>query len=133
MSHFYAFYTDETMNSCALVHPQTAFPVSACPELAGQSNLLIETAPLRALEIYQINPSSESVESTLSLLGSGRRQLIAEKATLPPHGARKTVWTSDVFADEERVNIGFDGVPGPNAKPLVFQIFKDGAFTACHS
>jgi len=131
-AHFYTLFQGKDLSSVAMVHPQTLFNVPACPDLTATSLLLIPIQKLAAVEIYQINPSAAAVPSTLSLMHEGKR-LVSEAATIPARGSRRVSWPSKNLMSYEYVTLETQGMTADNAKPLIFNQFEDGSFTASHS
>lgn len=129
--HFFSLYHDDDMGSCGLIHPQTLINQKPRPEFHWQSNHLIDTSPLRSVEVYQINPSQESVTSEVSLNSIDADVLVSKTDVLKPHGSRRLKWEID-SSFPEFICIAMKGVPAPNAKPLIFVNFKDGTYGAAH-
>lgn len=132
-SHFYAIYHDDKMQTVALVHPQTPFAVEPLPEATFQSDVLIDPTLLDAIDIYQINPSQKSVPTTIHLKAMGGQILEECSAILAPRASRRVRFSMKTHQDAGLVFMSVHGLTGPNAKPLIFNIFSDDAFTACHS
>lgn len=130
--HFFAKYEDVKGTSVGIIHPQTAIGAPPASSLLWASNALLETPGVRAIELYQINPSHQPAPSRLKLLRATTGEILAESAaTLPPLGSRRVSW--DLPLDEQLVRIEASGLPGINAKPLAFLRFADGSFSAFHT
>jgi hypothetical protein len=132
-SHFYAIYSDANARSLAVVHPQSRFGVRSHAELKWTSNLLLALRDLKELEIYQINPSPDRVRTDLLLQDEQGNVLKHELSSVPAYGTRRVVWPVADLQGHENVLIGLNGLTAQNAKPLVFGIFNDATFNACHS
>ncbi len=132
-SHFYAIYSDANAQSLAVVHPQSRFGVRSHEDLKWTSNLLLALRDLKELEIYQINPSPDRVRTDLLLQDGKGNVLKHELSSVPAYGTRRVIWPVAELRDRDDVVIGLDGLTAQNAKPIVFGIFKDATFNACHS
>lgn len=133
-SHFYAMYSDETMGSVSVVHPQTARYREVPNHFAWRSNMIIWPQLCQSLEIYQINPTPRPASSQLRVETMAGRELVSsDSAPIEPMGVRRIVWPTAAFADHRNVVIAADTLTAPNAKPLIFLNFANGAFSAAHS
>jgi hypothetical protein len=132
-SHFYAMYHDPDMRSMALVHPQCMFQDPPAPTIGWWSDLLIQVNGLEFLDVYQINPGPAAVQTDLYMTDAKGKKIISSPGELRPYGARCVTWPKSIFASHKYVALGMQGLPAENAKPLVFNNFKDGSFSASHS
>ncbi len=128
--HFYAFYSSPSFESMALVHPQTSMGDQPTSN-HWRSNLLINPKNLKYLELFQINPGSKAWETQLFLIDEDQNQLQESRAIMSPKSARKIHW--EINPESKYLHVEATGLTGTNAKPLVFNNFKNGNFTACHS
>jgi hypothetical protein len=85
------------------------------------------------LEIFQINPSPAAAESVVSLHDMHGDVVTSGHGRIAAHGARRIVWSTQPLRSYPFVSLASDTLTAPNAKPLVFLNFANGAFTAAHS
>ena len=130
--HFYALYRSVESGSYALIHPQAAIGATPVPAGEWRSTQLIDTARVRSLRIFQINPCLSPATTSLRLCGLDGEVLQESTATLPPLSSREVEWPLFDFTARPFVVVGMKGLPGPNSKPLVFNVFFDGSFSASH-
>lgn len=130
--YFYAMYHDADMHSVAVVHPQTTFLETAPSGKTWRSTLIVATADIEALEIYQVNPVSEERQTSVAVCDLDGATLASSEASMGPRSVRRILWRSDEFSDREFVALSSGAMTAPNAKPLLFQNKKCG-FTAGHS
>jgi hypothetical protein len=131
-AHFYAMYHDEDMRSIAIVHPQSAmWEHSPAPE-SWRSSLIICPRKLKAVELFQINPTATAVQTEISICNLNDDRLASSSAQMPSRSARRISWLASDFTAHEHVVIASQSLPAPNAKPLLFQ-HHNGGFSASHS
>lgn len=128
--HFFAFYTDSTMNSLGLVHPQINLDTVVEPNRRWVSNLQLDPQSVMELELFQINPSLQSLESEAFLEDTAGNVLATRKELIPPYGTRRVLF--NLKERNEIFSVGLQGLAAANGKPLLFMHFKDGSFSCCH-
>ena len=131
-AHFYAMYHDEEMRSIAIVHPQSAMWQQAPALESWRSSLVICPKKLKALELFQINPTGAEARTEISICALDGDQLTSSSAQMPSRGSRRMYWAASDFGAHEYVVIASQSLAAPNAKPLVFQ-HHAGGFSASHS
>ena len=131
--HFYALYHTPEMESLALIHPQTELVDAPCPELVWHSNLTFDPATAHTIEAYQINPSAKPAHSELRLC-AGDEVIASAEAIVPPRGSRCVRFGPEQLASAKGLlHLCARGMTAANAKPLLFQVARDGSFSACHT
>lgn len=133
-SHFFALYSDRDMNSIGLVHPQTSLGSPVDSQRRWVSNLRLDPRRLRKLEMFQVNPSRESVTSEAFLQSEEDEVLATHREAIPSYGTRRAVF--DIESIESRCavfSVGLHGLAAANGKPILFLHYRDGSFSCCHA
>ena len=103
------------------------------PNGSWVSKIKINPDYLSHIDVHQINPSSEAVNSELNLLSDDLSILDKRDITLNPHGSRIEKFDVRKYGSHKLLSIGIKGLTGRNAKPLLMFYFKDGTFSGWHS
>lgn len=128
--HFFAFYANPAMDSMGLVHPQINLGTAAEPNQRWLSNLQFDPQKVVELELFQINPSRQPLESEAFLEDTNGDVFAAQKEVIPPFGARRALF--NLKGRNEIFTVGLQGLAAANGKPILFMHFKDGSFSCCH-
>lgn len=132
-SFFYAAYHDQAMRSISVIHPQTAKYSSLPDRPTWRSNMLLWPSRVNSFELLLMNPTTVDAVTDLQLVAGNGEIVASSAATVPPFGARRVVWESAPLRQYPYVSVSADMLAAPNAKPLVFLNFDNGAFSAAHS
>jgi hypothetical protein len=131
--NFFTLYAGPTMDSMGLIHPQTSLDAPCDPARRWLSNLQIDLRHVRKLEVFQINPSREAIESEVFLQGADGCVLENAKELIPAHGTRRAMFNLEPLESRcETLSVGLHGLAAANGKPILFMHFRDGSFTCCH-
>lgn len=133
VSSFYATYSEEESGSIAVVHSLNKLDLPAVPDVQWTAQMIIRPETLKAIELYQINPSSEPAPSTLFLYDDHMQTLASSGGAVPAYGTRRIIWDMSDFKQIPHLRIGARGLTARNAKPTVLYRFADGSFSGCHS
>lgn len=133
-AHFYALYRDEGMRALSVIHPQTAIWNHTPRPERWSSNMLIPPATLESIRFLQVNPTQRPVQTEIVLRARHTGEIVERSvAAMAPMGARSVTWQTDQLSSRDMLYLTSDSLTAPNAKPLVFLFFRNGAFSAAHS
>ncbi|MEZ4820509.1 MAG: hypothetical protein R3A45_11755 [Bdellovibrionota bacterium] len=130
---FYALYHDVDMNSFVLIHPQTSESDTPAASQKWKSTLYVSCDDLQYLDIFQLNPLSKPFESHLALVDQNNSILSESRYMMNARSCRKVKVNVQGFLQGACVHLESNGLAASNAKPLVFNHFKNGMFTGSHS
>lgn len=132
-SNFFTLYTGPKMDSLGLIHPQTSLDAPCDPTRSWMSNLQLDPRCVRKIEVFQVNPSRQALESEVILQGSDGHLLANAKELVPAHGTRRAMFDMEPLEKFcESFSVGLRGLAAANGKPILFMHFRDGSFTCCH-
>jgi hypothetical protein len=135
-AHFYALYHDADMRALSVIHPQTAMwkRSTHVDNDKWASNMLIPPSKLSCIRLLQVNPTRDVRHTEIVLRSLDGGNVVASSAArMAPMSTRSIQWETETLPSQEMVYIASDSLTAPNAKPLVFLFFRNGAFSAAHS
>lgn len=132
-SPFYATFIQNKLTSIEVVHTLNKLNLPSLPNGHWISKIKINPEYLNHIDVHQINPSSEVVNSELNILSNDLSVLDKRFITLNPYGSRIERYNVKNYDSHKLLSVGVKGLTGRNAKPLLMFYFKDGTFSGCHS
>lgn len=132
-SHFFSLFSSRDGGVCGLIHPQSSFEPGIQPDLKWISNLSIPTEGVACLEVFQMNPNRDEVESQLLLYDENRKVVFSEAKKINRYGSRYLKINKHDFHSARHVKLGMLGATGENCKPLIFITTDKGIMSAVHS
>ncbi len=132
-SHFFSTFFDKNGSVCGLIHPQSVFKPDPKPGLYWESNLKMDSTDLEWIELYQINPSTEPVQSKILLMDDKQKSIYSRDEIIKPFASRFCKIDAKSLSGSSKVHVALDGIAGENCKPIVFFKNKSNLVSAVHS